>query len=259
MINSGGLLSRLNHEEDRPGALSLPTNRTISRVVETCEVHSMPAPRLLVLEGNPPQARAEHVSYGGTVSSEGYATLLQEFSPSAVVDVCFPADAGVNLPDGQALEGYDGVAITGSSLHVYEGGPAVTQQVELARGGAQGQHAGVRKLLGTAGAHCRRRRRGAQESERPRGRLRPQHQSHRGRPQASDVQRQARHLQRADRASRRGRDAGARHDGACHQCGVRRAERRDPLQRRDRVGRAISSRVSAARGRDHRAAASASG
>ncbi len=93
----------------------------------------MPAPRLLVLEGNPPQARAEHVSYGGTVSSEGYATLLQELLPSAVVDVCFPADAGVNLPDGQALEGYDGVAITGSSLHVYEGGPAVTQQVELAK------------------------------------------------------------------------------------------------------------------------------
>ena len=90
-------------------------------------------PRLLVLEGNPPQARADHVSHGGTVSSEGYVELLQELLPSAVVDVCFPADAGVNLPDGQALEGYDGVAITGSSLHVYEGGPAVTQQVELAK------------------------------------------------------------------------------------------------------------------------------
>jgi GMP synthase (glutamine-hydrolysing) len=93
----------------------------------------MPAPRLLVLEGNPPEARDAHVAAGGVVSSEGYATLLHELLPNAVIDVCFPADAGVNLPGGQALEGYDGVAITGSSLHVYEGGPAVTQQIELAR------------------------------------------------------------------------------------------------------------------------------
>src|SRR6185436_9038772 len=33
----------------------------------------------------------------------------------------------------QALEGYDGVAITGSGLHVYDGGPSVTRQIELAR------------------------------------------------------------------------------------------------------------------------------
>ncbi len=93
----------------------------------------MPAPRLLVLEGNTPEARAEHVAVGGTVASQGYAMLLQELLPGAIVDVCFPADAGVNLPTGSALEGYDGVAITGSSLHVYEGGPAVMQQVELAK------------------------------------------------------------------------------------------------------------------------------
>ena len=93
----------------------------------------MPAPRLLILEGNTPEARDAQVAAGGTVASEGYTTLLQELLPSAVIDICFPADAGVNLPTGQALEGYDGVAITGSSLHVYEGGPAVQQQIELAK------------------------------------------------------------------------------------------------------------------------------
>ena len=93
----------------------------------------MPLPRLLVMEGNTPEARAEHVAAGGTVASQGYAALLQELLPGAVVDICFPADAGVNLPTGTALEGYDGVAITGSSLHAYEGGPAVSQQIELAR------------------------------------------------------------------------------------------------------------------------------
>jgi GMP synthase (glutamine-hydrolysing) len=93
----------------------------------------MPAPRLLVMEGNSPETRAEHEAAGGSIASKGYVDLLQELLPGAIVDVCFPADRGTNLPDGSALEGYDGVAITGSSLHIYDGGAEVTQQVELAR------------------------------------------------------------------------------------------------------------------------------
>jgi GMP synthase (glutamine-hydrolysing) len=93
----------------------------------------MPAPRLLVIEGNSPETRAQHVAAGGTVASQGYAELLQELLPSAVIDVCFPGDPGANLPIGQALEGYDGVAITGSALHVYDAGPSVTRQIELTR------------------------------------------------------------------------------------------------------------------------------
>ena len=85
------------------------------------------------MEGNSPEARAQHVAHGGTVASTGYANLLQELLPGAVVDICFPGDPGANLPTGQALEGYDGAAITGSGLHVYSGGPEVTRQVELAR------------------------------------------------------------------------------------------------------------------------------
>jgi GMP synthase (glutamine-hydrolysing) len=85
------------------------------------------------MEGNSPETRAQHVAAGVTVASTGYANLLQELLPGAVVDICFPGDPGANLPTGQALEGYDGVAITGSGLHVYDGGPEVTRQVELAR------------------------------------------------------------------------------------------------------------------------------
>ncbi len=93
----------------------------------------MPAPHLLVMEGNSPETRAQHIAAGGTMASQGYASLLQELLPSATIDICFPGDAGVNLPDRATLEGYDGVAITGSGLHVYDGGPAVTQQIDLAR------------------------------------------------------------------------------------------------------------------------------
>jgi GMP synthase (glutamine-hydrolysing) len=93
----------------------------------------MPAPRLLVMEGNSPQTRAEHEAAGGVIASAGYAALLREILPNATVEVCFPGDVGAELPNGMSLEGYDGVAITGSSLHIYNGGPEVNRQIDLAR------------------------------------------------------------------------------------------------------------------------------
>jgi GMP synthase (glutamine-hydrolysing) len=93
----------------------------------------MPAPRLLVMEGNSPATRAQQLAAGGTVASQGYSDLLQDLLPGVVVDICFPGDPGANLPDGAALADYDGVAITGSGLHVYDNGPEVTRQIELTR------------------------------------------------------------------------------------------------------------------------------
>lgn len=94
----------------------------------------MSAARLLVVEGNTAEARARQVAFGGQAASEGYAQLLRELFPGAVtVDICYPADAGANLPDAGGIEGYDGIAITGSSLNIYHGGPEITQQIELMR------------------------------------------------------------------------------------------------------------------------------
>ena len=76
---------------------------------------------------------AEHLAVGGVPASQGYANLLRELLPMAQVDVCYPADVTAQLPAGQALEGYDGIAITGSSLHVYNDGPEVTRQIDLVR------------------------------------------------------------------------------------------------------------------------------
>jgi GMP synthase (glutamine-hydrolysing) len=91
------------------------------------------SPRLLVVEGNTAESRARHQAAGGVVASEGYADLLRELAPGAVVDVAFPADSGANLPGAAGLESYDGVAITGSALHIYDGAPEVRRQIELAR------------------------------------------------------------------------------------------------------------------------------
>jgi len=93
----------------------------------------MPSPHLLVIEGNSPQTTAEHVAAGGMPASKGYSDLLRELLAGAAVDICYPGDPAATLPAGEALEGYDGIAITGSALHVYSGGPEVTRQVDLVR------------------------------------------------------------------------------------------------------------------------------
>ncbi|MDP2411124.1 MAG: type 1 glutamine amidotransferase [Pseudolabrys sp.] len=93
----------------------------------------MPRPRLLVIEGNSPQTMAEHVAAGGVPASKGYSDLLREVLPGAIVDICYPGDPAASLPEGEALEGYDGIAITGSALHVYNGGTEVMRQVDLVR------------------------------------------------------------------------------------------------------------------------------
>src|SRR3954464_11182968 len=92
----------------------------------------MPAPRLLVCEGNTAELRAKQVEAGGVAMSEGYSEVLRSLLPEAVIDICYPADAGANLPIG-GIEGYDGVAITGSALNVYDGGPEIDRQSKLAR------------------------------------------------------------------------------------------------------------------------------
>ncbi|HEY4203886.1 MAG TPA: type 1 glutamine amidotransferase [Xanthobacteraceae bacterium] len=93
----------------------------------------MPSPRLLVIEGNSPQTLTEHVAVGGTPAHHGYSNLLRELLPGAIVDTAHPGDLNATLPEVDALEGYDGIAITGSSLHIYQGGPAVIRQIELVR------------------------------------------------------------------------------------------------------------------------------
>jgi GMP synthase (glutamine-hydrolysing) len=93
----------------------------------------MPSPRFLVIEGNSPETMAEHVAAGGIPASKGYSDLLRELVPGAIVDICYPGDPAAFLPEGEALEGYDGIAITGSALHVYKGGPEVMRQVDLVR------------------------------------------------------------------------------------------------------------------------------
>lgn len=89
--------------------------------------------RFLVVEGNVRESREGFRSAYGRTPSESYADVLAHLAPDAICDIAFPADDGANLPDGEGLEGYDGVVLTGSGLNIYDGGPAIARQIELMR------------------------------------------------------------------------------------------------------------------------------
>src|SRR5258706_4003784 len=91
----------------------------------------MTRPRVLVIDGNRAATREQQVAAGGRPSGEGYAAVLQQLAPLDC-DIVRPADGEVRLPDGVALADYDGVAITGSALNVYDGGAPIERQLALA-------------------------------------------------------------------------------------------------------------------------------
>src|SRR5260221_14551905 len=111
----------------------------------------MSRPRVLVIDGNRAATRELQMAAGGHSSGEGYAEVLQRLAPLDC-DIVRPADGEVRLPGGVALADYDGVAITGSALNVYGGGPPLARQLAPA---SAGFHSGVpffRRRWGVPGA-----------------------------------------------------------------------------------------------------------
>jgi GMP synthase (glutamine-hydrolysing) len=89
--------------------------------------------RFLVIEGNTREIRERHKAGYGRTPAETYGDVLTSLAPGSIFDIATPADEGSNLPDAMGLEGYDGVALTGSALHLWERKPEAMRQVELAR------------------------------------------------------------------------------------------------------------------------------
>jgi GMP synthase (glutamine-hydrolysing) len=88
--------------------------------------------RILVIDGNRAATREQQVAAGGQPSGEGYAAVLRGLA-KVHCDIVRPADGEVQWPAGTALADYDGVAMTGSALNVYDGGAHIERQIELAR------------------------------------------------------------------------------------------------------------------------------
>jgi GMP synthase (glutamine-hydrolysing) len=87
--------------------------------------------RLLVAEGNALAGRRRIAESAGTTPAESYAAVLRTIAPDAVVDICTPADADATSP--QPLDTYHGVAITGSSLNIYQREIESLRQIDFVR------------------------------------------------------------------------------------------------------------------------------
>lgn len=87
--------------------------------------------RLLVADGNTQAGRRRIADFAGATPSESYAGVLRMIAPDARVDICTPADADGAIPD--AIESYDGVAITGSALNIYQRETESLRQIDFVR------------------------------------------------------------------------------------------------------------------------------
>jgi GMP synthase (glutamine-hydrolysing) len=87
--------------------------------------------RLLVAEGNTPAGRNRIAESAGATPADSYADVLRSIAPDAIVEVFAPADAGAVPP--QPLDSYDGVAITGSGLNIYEREIEALRQLDFVR------------------------------------------------------------------------------------------------------------------------------
>jgi GMP synthase (glutamine-hydrolysing) len=88
-------------------------------------------PRLLVIEGNTLARRRRIAESAGATPAESYAAVLRAIAPDAIVDICTPADCDGTTP--QPLNSYDGVAITGSSLNIYQRQIESLRQIDFVR------------------------------------------------------------------------------------------------------------------------------
>ena len=89
-------------------------------------------PRILIVDGYAKDGREGLRDGGATTAGELYAKMLAKCCPGLESDIVYPADPGAGLPSGAAIDQYDGIAWTGSSLTVHKPDPQVTPQIEFA-------------------------------------------------------------------------------------------------------------------------------
>lgn len=90
--------------------------------------------KFLIIDGYTKEARDQLQSGGASLAADLYKKMLLKCSPvTSQCEIIFPADPGVDLPSGEAIRNYNGIAWTGCSSCVYSGKPDVEIQIEFAK------------------------------------------------------------------------------------------------------------------------------
>ena len=88
-------------------------------------------PRLVLMEGNTRKKRARGAELGVRSSSQIYVEAIRTHFLDLELDTINAADEDWAFPDGRNWSDYDGLIVTGSSLHAYDTEFAVTNQIAL--------------------------------------------------------------------------------------------------------------------------------
>lgn len=88
--------------------------------------------KLLIVEGNHEEARAQRAAFGIKPYHLIFKEMLHFILPNVHTDIVFPADGSKDLPTVEQLTRYDGILWTGSALSVNENIPSVTDQLNFA-------------------------------------------------------------------------------------------------------------------------------
>src|SRR5271156_1568266 len=91
-------------------------------------------PNILIAEGTPATWQAKRTGFGIPSNHSLFAAALHLHRPDIRCTALNIAD-GEPFPLGTALAEFDGVMLPGSPLHIYDRTPAVTRQIDFARGG----------------------------------------------------------------------------------------------------------------------------
>lgn len=97
------------------------------------KAYSEMALRFLIVEGSPLDARERYRDALGKTPAELYGDVLVRIAGEGGYDILCAADADASLPKGVVLSDYDGVALTGSPLHLWKQEPESLRQVAFAR------------------------------------------------------------------------------------------------------------------------------
>ncbi len=90
--------------------------------------------KILLMEGNIAERRAKGAAMGVRSSSGIYVQSLLTHFPALEIDIFNPEDP---IPGRNTLAAYDGMVVSGSGLHAYDTGFAVTNQIALVREAAE--------------------------------------------------------------------------------------------------------------------------
>ena len=89
--------------------------------------------RFLVAESETHEQRVARRRMAGCSSAESYVATLRSLTPGATCDVVRPPEAGPAAEPPGPLDGYDGVFLSGSPLHIYQDTPETRRQLAFMR------------------------------------------------------------------------------------------------------------------------------